>query len=340
MRISTRTPAVAGSAPMRRVASRPSISGMRMSISTTSGTVARTTLDGLGAVAGLAHDLEVVGRVDDDREPAADQGLVVGDDDPGDAVTAHVGVTVRQVGEHPVPAAGPRAGAGGCRPTAPPARACRRGRGRPRRRRRVRRWRPRPRPSSTTSTSTSPGAAAHGDRGAGRPGVLDDVGEPLLHEPVDRQLDGVGHLGGLALDGELDGHAGAAHVGDEPGQLGQPGRGGVGRVAVLVAEHAEQPAHLLEGRCARSARWPRAPPWPRSGRWSMTCAPMPACTAITDIEWATTSWSSWARRRRSSATERARLLALGLGPLLGLGEPGGGGGGPGPDHLAGQPRRR
>ena len=53
----------------------------------------------------------------------------------------------------------------------------------------------------------------------------------------------------------------------------------------------------------------------------MTWAPMPACTAITDIEWATTSWSSWARRRRSSATDAGGLLALGLGPLLGLGQP-------------------
>ncbi len=44
-----------------------------------------------------------------------------------------------------------------------------------------------------------------------------------------------------------------------------------------------------------------------SGRSASTWAPTPACTAITDIEWATTSCSSWAIRRRSSASTRAVL---------------------------------
>ena len=41
-----------------------------------------------------------------------------------------------------------------------------------------------------------------------------------------------------------------------------------------------------------------------AGSVSMTCAPTPACTAITPIEWATTSCRSWAMRKRSSATAR------------------------------------
>ena len=44
-----------------------------------------------------------------------------------------------------------------------------------------------------------------------------------------------------------------------------------------------------------------------SGWSSSTCAPTPACTAMTDIEWATTSCSSWAMRSRSSASTLAAL---------------------------------
>ena len=59
VRISTRVAAVASSPVMRRVASSPSISGMRMSISTTSGRSARDEVDGFGAVRRLADDLDV-----------------------------------------------------------------------------------------------------------------------------------------------------------------------------------------------------------------------------------------------------------------------------------------
>ena len=59
-----------------------------------------------------------------------------------------------------------------------------------------------------------------------------------------------------------------------------------------------------------------------SGSVSITCAPTPACTAITPMEWATTSWSSWAIRSRSSATARlassARSVLEGVGSLLEL----------------------
>ena len=42
---------------------------------------------------------------------------------------------------------------------------------------------------------------------------------------------------------------------------------------------------------------------------SMTCAPTPACTVMTLIAWATTSCSSWAIRRRSSASTRRSISA-------------------------------
>ncbi len=86
-------------------------------------------------------------------------------------------------------------------------------------------------------------------------------------------------------------------------------------VALLVPHHADlgvaQPGgdaeHLVEHRLQLGGR--AADDLERRlglvGRWSTTRAPTPACTAMTDIEWATTSWSSWAMRRRSSAIIRA-----------------------------------
>ena len=63
----------------RRVASRPSSRGIRMSISTTSGRRQRAGLDRLGAVARLADDLQVGLGVEDLAEAGADECLVVGD---------------------------------------------------------------------------------------------------------------------------------------------------------------------------------------------------------------------------------------------------------------------
>ena len=75
-------PPSSSSAPViSRVASMPSISGMRMSMSTTSGSSSRAMLDGLRAVVGLADDLEVVLDLEDHAEARAHEGLVVGDED-------------------------------------------------------------------------------------------------------------------------------------------------------------------------------------------------------------------------------------------------------------------
>ena len=59
----------------------PSTSGIRMSISTTSGRSARAMLDRLAAVGRLADDLDVGLGVEDHPEAVAHQGLVVGDQD-------------------------------------------------------------------------------------------------------------------------------------------------------------------------------------------------------------------------------------------------------------------
>ena len=70
-----------GSARIRRVASRPSICGIRMSMSTTSGRVDVGHGDRLDPVGGLADDLEVVGGLDEDAEARAHERLVVRDQD-------------------------------------------------------------------------------------------------------------------------------------------------------------------------------------------------------------------------------------------------------------------
>ena len=87
----TLTPARSSSAEMRRVASRPSTPGIRMSIRTTSARSAAGQVDRLLAVGGLADDLQVPGGVDEDPEPGADQGLVVGEQDPDRLVSSFYG---------------------------------------------------------------------------------------------------------------------------------------------------------------------------------------------------------------------------------------------------------
>ena len=63
------------------MASSPSSSGIRMSISTTSGRVRRTAVDRLGAVGRLGDDVDP-SAVRIIRKPVAHQRLVVGDHDP------------------------------------------------------------------------------------------------------------------------------------------------------------------------------------------------------------------------------------------------------------------
>ena len=105
VRTSTLTPSRWGSPTMRRVASRPSTKGMRMSISTTPGRVARHDLDRLGAVGGVAHHVDVVGQVEQRPEAGAHDGLVVGDDDADAHADPPTGSTART--RNPPPSAAP-----------------------------------------------------------------------------------------------------------------------------------------------------------------------------------------------------------------------------------------
>ena len=89
------------------------------------------------------------------------------------------------------------------------------------------------------------GAVADVDGRARIAGVLERVGQRLLHDPVGRQLDPDRELPSLALDAELDGKARLAELPDEGRHVVEP-RLGRQRLVRVAAEHAEQAAHLGE----------------------------------------------------------------------------------------------
>ena len=91
------------------------------------------------------------------------------------------------------------------------------------------------------------------DRGSRRAGVLDHVGERLLHDAVRREIDAGRHVGPVPVDRELDVDAGARHVGHQPVEVCEPRGGDEGGrlVAVGRAQDAEEPAHLPQRRAGR-----------------------------------------------------------------------------------------
>ena len=179
------------------------------------------------------------------------------------------------------PPPGARTGGELAAPDARPARACRR-RPWPGRRRR---WPPpRPRPSSTTSTRSRAGLVANGHVDRGRPGVLDHVGQRLLHDPVGRQLDAGGHRPSPSPSTcSVDRHAGApARRRRARSRSAEPGRrrGATARRRSSRSTPSSRRISVERPRLT-SPRSPRAPRGPRAGWSSRTWAPTPACTAIT-----------------------------------------------------------
>ena len=194
---STFTPISAGSAMIALVAASPSISGIRMSISTTSTPPARDPVQRLPAGGRLADHLEVVGGFDQHPETGAQQGLVVGeqhagrsnasDDRSGDVMTAgpsgawrrrESAVGGRSGGAVAADAVHPLAHAQiSPKPPVDPGLAGRH----VRRSRRSRCWSP-----STRERSRS---VVEPNRHVGVPGVLADVGQRLLDSPVGDQVD-------------------------------------------------------------------------------------------------------------------------------------------------------
>ena len=250
-------------ATTRRVASMPSSSGMRMSISTTSGFSRRGHVDRLHAVDGLADHVDVVLGVEDHPEAGADERLVVGDHD----AHAHALASSGSRGAPAASAASPRLAAAavprprtrrraagrraGRRRSRARARACRRARGR------------RSRRAAAAAVAVvgdrqhaarrSPRAHAHLGVAAA---VLERVGQRLLHDAVGGEVDAGRQLAPLAGHVQLDRQPGRAAALDQRAELVQrrlrrrarrPRR----RRAARRAGGASPPAP--RGRCARSA---------------------------------------------------------------------------------------
>src|SRR5581483_10399782 len=83
-------------------------------------------------------------------------------------------------------------------------------------------------------------------------GVLERVREGLLDDPVRGEVDGRWEIVALALDGELDLEARGTDRRCEALELGDPRLRRKRRVVVVLAEHAEQAAHLDERLTARA----------------------------------------------------------------------------------------
>ena len=207
-----RQPSPACAARMRRVASRPSISGIRMSISTTSGRCRSTAGDRLRAVGGLGHHVDArrrrgssgtrcgpaSGRRRSAREarfaqPRSPVAVAVHRDPPWPpgarlgvaAALAATGSTGKPGPDLPA-AARHRPGVQLARRRGRPARAGRAGRGPP------------PvtaraaagigGPASATSTIRLAVLAVQADAGARLAGVLEHVGQRFLHDPERGQV--------------------------------------------------------------------------------------------------------------------------------------------------------
>jgi hypothetical protein len=88
-------------------------------------------------------------------------------------------------------------------------------------------------------------AVRQGDARGCTAGVLDDVGQRLLDDPVGRQLDARRQVAHLAVDAELGRQAVRAHLANQLGQVVQ-GRLRQQVRARVLAQHRHHPAHLVE----------------------------------------------------------------------------------------------
>ena len=180
---------------------------------TTSGRSSAGALDRLAAVRRLADDLDVGLGLEDHAEAGADQRLVVGDQD----ADGHARLT---------PAAGRARGSR--------ARRAARCRARRRRARRVRACPPahgrRPAPPWSAAVVGDLEldlvlAEAQRRPGSRRAGVLERVGQRLLHDPVGRRGRRRAAAARARPRPQLDGQAGLAHLLEQRGELAEPGWG-------------------------------------------------------------------------------------------------------------------
>ena len=251
--MSIRTFAPSPAASTRRVASMPSSSGMRMSISTTSGCEPLGLLDRLQAVGGLADHVEVVLGVEDHPEPGAHERLVVGDQHPhrahAAASTCRLVRHERQLRTDPEAAAAPPPG---LELAAVELHALAHA------------------DEAVAAVAAEPlarraGAAvgdlelelalapAHVHLGGRVVGVLERVRQPLLHDAEGGEVEPGGQRAPLALDVQLDRQAGLARALDERADARHRRLRGARVVLVVVAvQDAEQPPHLGERLAARA----------------------------------------------------------------------------------------
>ena len=241
---------------MRRVAAMPSMPGMRTSIRTTSGRSRRASVDGLEAVRGLADDLEVRlrrrGSSGSRRGPARWSSATRTPDHraaPGPAAGGRGPRTRRR---------------SGCRPRGSPPNSSTRSR------MPIRPWPPRASPPPVARPVVGDlddrrvGLVARQRRAACAPGgVLERVGQRLLHDAVGGQVDAGRQRCAARRHGRGRPRAPAARAcSTRPAISVERSAAAPAASLVVGAQDAEQPAHLVEavGRSpARSCRTPRGP---------------------------------------------------------------------------------
>ena len=131
--------------------------------------------------------------------------------------------------------------------------------------------------------------------------MLEHVGQRLLHDAVCREVHAAGTCTPVRrVERHPEARLAASRL-TRDGRSARPGTGCIGRPRPPDAEHPEHPAHLDQRIPARRLDRPERLPCARDVVVD-DVRPTPACTAMTDIEWATTSCSSRAMRSRSAAT--------------------------------------
>ena len=286
----------------RRVASIPSMPGIRMSMRTTSGACASAARDRLLAVARLGDDLDASRSPRARPEAGAHERLVVGDDDAQRGVTARFAAGAAPRGPRsrgrragPAPSVPPNSGGALAHPDEAVAAAAAVGGSplalvgdRAARARRAGSARvtvagapPAWRTTFVTASWTiryADGVERRGERARRRPRPRASIGTPGGARAVE-------HL----VERRRDRAAGA--------QL---------RAVVVAAQELQRPVHLGHRPPAERRRSRRSP----RGRPRRRVAPS-ACawTTISETSWPTASWSSRAIRSRSSAAARSASSA-------------------------------
>ena len=231
---------------MRLVAARPSIPGMRMSMSTTSGRCSRASATASLTVVCLADHDDVGLGVEQRAKAGPHERLIVGEDDRDHRVS-RVGTGRWATTRKPPPSLGPAS-------TVPPSAAARS------------RMPAMPLPGVATAADAVvehldaqivASCHAHVDRLRVR--VAGHVGECLLHDPVRGELDsGRKRVGGASLEVHLE--TSGAHAVDELVEV-RKARRRHPRHIDCVAQHVERGAQLAQRVVARfldrRERWSR-----------------------------------------------------------------------------------